>query len=470
MAEDALPPSLQESVLAALVFDTKFGAAIAAQVLPRHFDDVYREIAERVLDYRRQFGRPPGRAHLDDLFARALAEGRTPRLRRILFGLAALAEGLNGEYVLSRTEEFVRQQQLKAALIEANSRFEQGGEGMAVEVESILSGALRYRTQTLDAGTFLNDPGRSLKFLESQAAGISLGIPQFDQMGLTLRPKEMFLYIGPKGSGKSMSCVHVGVQAMMQRQKVLHLSLEWPEERVAARYYQRLFAASTRPDKFQRSTLEFDNLGRLSGFHTRWVTPKWSFSDSEARRELIRKLKPWGTRLGRIVIKYYPSGSLTIQQLEGYLDFLEMQHCFIPTVLIVDYPDLMTQDSKNLRISLGRTFVDLRGIAGKRNLALFIPTQGNRSVLNAKKVRSSDVSEDISKVFTADNVITYQRTPAEKRMGLARLVVEHARDVADGTTIVLTQSYATGQYVLSSAFMQPAYWEALEGDDESGGE
>src|ERR1035441_7533933 len=99
MAEDNLSPSLQESILAALVFDEKAGAVIAGQVLPRHFDDTYREIAEKVLGYRKRFGRPPGRAHLDDLFSKVLEAGRTPRLRRMLFSLAELAEGLNGDYV-----------------------------------------------------------------------------------------------------------------------------------------------------------------------------------------------------------------------------------------------------------------------------------------------------------------------------------------------------------------------------------
>lgn len=470
MPTEEIPPSLQESILAALVFDERSGATIAAQVQPRHFDETYREIAERVLAYRRKYNRAPGRAHLDDLFARVLVDGRTPRLRRVLFGITELADGINGEYVVAQTQEFIRQQQLKSALIDANGRYEQGGEGLAQDVEAIFAGALRFRAQTLDAGTFLSDAKKGLKFFDQAEDGISLGIKELDNLGVALYPQKMMLYVGPKSSGKSWACVHVGKQGLLQRHKVLHVSLEMDEPEVIKRYYMSLFAAATRSDKFDRALLEFDDLDRLSGFRIRKMSPKWDFSQPGAKRELTRRLKSWGARLSRLVVKNFPSGSLTMSQLEGYLDFLELEHKFIPTLLILDYPDLMSQDAKNLRISLGRTFVDLRGLGQKRNLTLFVPTQGSRAtVRNGKRVRSSDVTEDISKVFTADNVITFQRTEAEKERGLARLELAHARGMPDGAMVVITQSYWTGQYALSSALMQKAYWEQLnelEGDGE----
>jgi hypothetical protein len=462
MPRDEIPTSLQESILAALLFNEKAGAAVAAQVTPALFDESYREIAERALGYRRRYGKPPGLTHLDDLFGKLLSPGRAPRLRRAVFELAELAEGLNGDYVVARTQEFIRDQKLKTALVEANGRYEQGGENRTEEVENILSAALRYRSTTLGAGTFLSDTKRSLKFFDRGATGISFGIPIFDQMGLVLAPKEQTLLIGPKGSGKTWSCVHVGAQGLLQRQRVLHLSLEMDEPYVTARYYQKLFAAARRPDKFDKTILEFDRMGRLAGFRTRKTTPRWDFSSSTAKRELLKRVQRWGTRLDRLVVKYFPSGQLTMSQLEGYLDYLEAQHNFVPTLLIVDYPDLMKQDSKDLRISLGQTFVNLRGIAGDRNMALFTPTQGGRLTIGAKRTRSKDVTEDISKVFTADTTITYQRTEAEKRMGLARLSVEHSRGTSDGSTIIITQSYSTGQWVLQSSLMQDAYWQRMK--------
>jgi hypothetical protein len=757
MPIEEIPPSLQEGILSALIFDERHGAVIAGQVTPALFDEGYREIAERVLAYRRKYRKAPGRTHLDDLFGKLLQPGRAPRIRRLVFDLAELADTINGDYLVARTQEFVRQQRQKSALIEANSRFEQGGEGLADDIDAIFSRATKFRAQTMERGTFLNDTSRSLKFFERSSNGISLGIEVLDRLGVLLAPKEQTLLISPKGclagdtlidcprdlsvypqgipikelvgkqfytyswsfeqskpcvskvldvwcsgvkpvyrvrlysklrqrvgnkrggtrrakylpplelvgtfdhpvllangswrklgelqpkdslkslyrraesgeggycclswtaattnsvrehqfvcsgvhgprpgtakefhahhrndssydnspnnlewkassdhasdhlaaanrrgttgwkvtgkhprgmlgklhlektkerqrkvgvllakskernssgrfvkspnhtvvsveylgiqpvfdmevegsgnfvangvfvhnSGKSWCCVNVGVQGLLNNRRVAHISLEMPEPQVTGRYYQRVFAAAMRPDKYNKSYLEFDErLQRLTGFRTRLLTPKWSFTETGAMRELKRRISgPWGQRFGNLVVKSFPSGQLTIQGLEAYLDYLELEEKFIPHVLIVDYPDLMAMDSKNLRISMGRTFVELRGLAAARNLALFTPTQSGRDTIGGKYTKSGNVTEDISKVFTADQTLTYQQTPAEKVRGLARVMIEHARGVPDGTMIIITQSYATGQYALQSAIMQNAYWErlnALSGDD-----
>jgi hypothetical protein len=470
MPIEEIPPSLQEGILAALIFDERYGTIISGQITPALFDEGYREIAERVLAYRRKYRKAPGRTHLDDLFGKLLQPGRAPRIRRLVFDLAELADTINGDYLVARTQDFVRQQKQKSALIEANSRFEQGGEGLADDIDAIFSKATRFRAQTMERGTFLNDTSRSLKFFDRNSNGISLGIEVLDRLGVLLAPKEQTLLIAPKGSGKSWCCVNVGVQGLLNNKRVVHLSLEMPEPQVTGRYYQRVFAAAMRPDKYNKSYLEFDErLQRLTGFRTRLLTPKWSFSEPGALRELKRRISgPWGQRFSNLVVKSFPSGQLTVQGVEAYLDYLELEEKFIPHILIVDYPDLMSMDAKNLRISMGRVFVDLRGVAFARNLALFTPTQSGRDTIGGKYTKSSNVTEDISKVFTADQTLTYQQTPAEKARGLARIMIEHARGVPDGTMIIITQSLATGQYALQSAIMQSAYWErlnALSGDN-----
>lgn len=464
-AAEVLAGSLQESVLAVLAFDQKFGALISAQVQPENFDGHCHEIAAAVLAYRKRYNKPPGKTHLEDLFSRSKldpSDRKTHSLRRLLVNLSAQAEGINAEYVASRAQDFVRAQKLKSALLAANERYMQGGAEAVTEVEDILHTALRFRQTTLDAGTFLSDADKALEFLTKQEDFYSLGIPQLDRISVGPAAKQMLLYIAPKGSGKSWLSVHVGRQGLMQRAKVVHVSLEMDEARVLARYYQSFFGIARRPDSYAYAALEIDELERLTGFKIAKNKPRLDFSDPEIKKILRGKVKHWGARFERLVIKSFPSGTLTVSQLRGYLDYLEMAHKFIPNILIVDYPDLMRQDSDNLRVSLGRTFVDLRGLADERNLALVAPTQSNRSGIGAKRVSSGNTSEDISKVFTADTVLSYSQTDAEKQLGLARLTVEHARDTETGTCVLLAQSYVTGQYVLESATLNNSYWDRLK--------
>ena len=145
MADELFTESLQEAVLAALAFDAKHGQLIAAQVVPEHFSGPYREIAEAVLSYRQQYARPPGAAHLEHIFSRTQLDPSnrsTAALRRTLVNLSQAAEGINGEYVLNKTQGFIRHQKLGAALLAANERYVQGGEAAASETEDILQGGL----------------------------------------------------------------------------------------------------------------------------------------------------------------------------------------------------------------------------------------------------------------------------------------------------------------------------------------
>lgn len=465
MAADTLPTPLQESVLTTLTFDKRWGALIAAQVTPDNFDDPYREIARRVLDYRKRYGRPPGQEHLDDLFGEILG-GRSKAknagtLKHVLLGMAAQAEGLNGEYVAGRVGDMVHEQRIKQALFLAGERYQQGGDNRIVDVEAILREALQPRGEQMDAGVFLNDTKKTLSFLDLDQDLIPLGIPEIDRLGIGLIPQELLLYIGPKGTGKTMFSVHCGKQALLHRERVVHITNETRTARVIGRYYQSFFAAARKPDRTDQTVFEFDRLGRMVGFRREQRKPSLSWQDPDVRQQLRDKIKPWGAQFGRLVVRDYPSGSLTIPIMTNYLDFLEQAHGFIPTVLIVDSPDKFKIPLAEFRLGTRRVYEDLRGLASSRNLAIMATTQGNRESIGARQVRSTNVAEDIGKVQEADNVLTFSRTEAEERFGLGRLSVQHARNTEGGAMVLLAQNYALGQYVTDSTYLDPDYWKRL---------
>jgi energy-coupling factor transporter ATP-binding protein EcfA2 len=467
MSRAATPPvSLQESILATLLFSEKAGV-LAGLVEVKHFDDPYRNVASAALDYYSKFKKPPGRAHLDDLFAVQLADRNSP-VRRILLGLVDLVEGLNVEYVISRVQVFVRDQRIKAALIEANSRYEVGGdeETRAEEIETIFSDALRERVGPTFDPIFANQD-RILDFLTQvdKNEGYSLGISQFDDLGLRLKAKELLLFLAPKGIGKSWFCNHVGKKCIEQGAKVAHLTLENSKEITAQRYFQSFFNGALTNEDVVYTKLRFKDGWLVGRERSDRKKPAIAFNDPRAKRLLREEMKWWGLRLGNLVIEQYPSGRLTVRQVESWLDFLESNHNFIPNVLIIDYPRLMRMSADNLRIDIGQTFVELRGIAVSRNLALVCPHQGNRSTIGARRTRSKEAGEDISVIQTADTTVSMSRTDAEEALGLARLSVEHSRNTPGGIEIVITQSYATGQFIRESAKMTREYWDEFKAEE-----
>lgn len=470
--EEQLSAALQVLVLAALCFDKGHGAAIAAQVRSEHFDGVWRDFVARVLAYRKRHGKPPGKGQIKDI-ADQVAFGKNNSLlkNRLLPDLIAESEGLNAEYIATRVSDFVRRQTLKRAIVEASDRYAQDDDKLVPDVERIMHRALRARQQTMSAGIFLDDLD-AIQFVNQHEDVISLGIPELDALQIGLIPKQLLLFLGPKGSGKTWFCCHCGVKALLQRQKVVHYSLEMHEAEVIPRYYQNLFGVAMTPDRYVRTAFELDELNRVVDIKTRSVKPKLDFRQDNIKKILKSKIKAFGSRFGGLVVKSFPTSSLTISQLAGHLDYLEEVEHFIPNVVIIDYPKLMYADRKQLRIDIGQNIEELRGLASARNFAIVAPHQGTRATIGAKRVRSSQAGEDISVVQTADTVIAISRTESEERLGLARLSIEHSRRSRSKQEILITQAYDIGQFVTSSTLMQNNYWEVLRkyGDDDGDGE
>lgn len=462
---DRLTTTLQESILTLLVMNDREGQIASGLLSSDYFDSVYSGIVDKVLKYRKVYNKAPGPSHIDDIFDDVLSDKEHADYsfyRGVVQSVLANGDSLNPGYVLSRVSEFVRGQQLKQAVLSAADRYSFGGEGLVPDIEKILIDAIKIQVHSLDSGIFLNDRSRSLNFLNQQAQAYSLGIPELDRKDVGLTPKELMVFIAPKGSGKSWFCIHVAKLALLQRANVVHITLEMSEDRAVQRYYQSLFAVSKRDEQIEQYLFQLDELERICGFEKKTRKPLLTFAQPNIISVLSKKIGDWGTRFGRIVVKQFPTKSLTVPQLRAYLDMLEVSHKFVPHILIVDYPDLMWTDPNNQRISIGRVFEELRGLAVERNLAVLAPTQANRAGIESGKVTGVHVAEDISKLNTADQVLTYSQTKLEKEKGLARIYVEKSRNDEDKFTVIISQHYGTGQFALSSARMHSNYFDQLD--------
>lgn len=462
-----LTQSLQESVLTLLAIDDEQGAIAANLIDTELFEPPLDDIAHRAIEYRRRFHKAPGLSHVDDLFDEIISDPKNKKQRiyqQILGAIVEQAKGLNAPYVLSRLHEFMRQQELKAAVLEAAQRYTQGGDDLVPAVEGILHKALKFKHEPLDAGTFLNDKKRSLAFLTNPSAfSYALGIPELDRRQIGPTIGQALAFTAPKGRGKTWLCIHASIMAVLQNARVVHISLEMSEEELMQRYMQRLFAVSKRRDKYQYTTFELDDLNRVVGFDLEKRKPELHLQDERIIRKLSKKLDQFGSRFGRLIVKQFPTSSLTMGQLEAYLDNLELSCKFTPTVLVLDYPKLMGLDRRQeLRLALGLRLEELRGLCIRRNMAGIFPLQGNRESEGVKLITGQHVGEDYSLGQTADVHLTYNQTPFEHKLNLARLYVDKARGDDDKFTILLTQNYTTGQFVTGSAYMPNDYFEKVK--------
>jgi hypothetical protein len=287
------------------------------------------------------------------------------------------------------------------------------------------------------------------------------------------------MLIAPTGYGKTWGLIHIGKQAIKLRKRVAHISLEMEEEEVVQRYWQNLFSITKRDAEAEVTTFELNDEGELEDFGLEVVTPEWTFQSPDLATEMETHVNSYAKYMDYLRVKSFPTSSLTPDKLEAYLDNLEVAEKFIPDMVVLDYVKLMKTDPRNLRVSLGRMYEELRGMSKRRNFALVTAAQGNRESLKATTVRGVHTGEDISLVQSSDIAITYSQTASEKKYGLARLYVEKARAEEDKFAVLITQSYALGQFALDAVRLPSDYWDQLgdmtgqeedEEEEESGEE
>jgi hypothetical protein len=463
--------ALQENLLTLLCFDDNHCKLIRYAISSKDVfeSSLFREVAGHAISFIDTFGTAI-KDHLPDELEAVLTgddKRRANLFKELILNMRATAASLNSEYVISQLNAFIRQQHLKTAVVRAVEAIEDGRIDQA-EVE--LQAGLSKQIIAFDKGTALGDPNESLKFLDDTEPGILTGISPLDDADLGPRRKELMLVMAPPSRGKTWALIHLGKWAMLQRLSVLHVTLEMSEDRVAQRYIQSFFAVSKRQARVRVPSFLRDRDGRLEEVVYEDIE-RITLADPNIRAKLATKLTREFRRRPPLVIKQFPTGALTMTMLRAYLDGMERHHHFVPDVLIIDYPDLMSLDTANMRIDTGKLYKDLRGIAVERNMAVVGATQSNREGSRARVVDESMVAEDFSKIMIADTIVSYSQTEAEKKLGLARLFAVKSRNDESKFTVLIGQAYAIGQFALDAVAMQDEYWQQLEGmgrahDDE----
>lgn len=462
--------ALQENFIVLLCYDDKNCITVRNLIPPEFFGGPYAEISRRLYDYIDRYKKAP-KDHIADLLADKLENKKNPRegslYKDIILGIHDQHEGINAEYVMNQLETYVKRQSLRTIAIDLGKQLQLDTDESLEEAERLLSQARTQQASVFDAGLRLSNSDRVLDFLDQQASCFPTGIPEFDKRGFGPTRKELWLYIAAAKRGKTWMLIQLAKMAVLHRLRVCHITLEMSEERSAQRYLQSFFAMAKRKEKKIVTKFERDSLGRMVGFDEIELLPKISMDDPHVRSKLEKKIAKFGPRLlDNIIVKQFPTGSLTVRQLSSYLDSLESSDHFVPDLLIVDYPDLMKIDKDNFRLGIDEIYKELRGIAVERNLALAIVSQGNRSSEKAKQVTGGMVAEAWSKIAHADCIITYNQTEAEHKMGLARLYVSGGRNDEDKINLVISQNYATGTFVVDSVMMSNDYFQKLPQEEQ----
>jgi hypothetical protein len=449
-----LKDNLEDNVLTKLCWDYEMAPVVAMQITADLFSTrEYQRIAQFAMEHVARYGVPP-RVHLRDYLETELRRREGSFLRGIIEGMEELHPSLQSEPVQEKLDLFIAVRKMALSMEEAFGRLDQ------LDVQGARDALYAASAVAKPAeGVWLHDTGKWLSFLnKKEGVEFSSGIDILDEHGIHPDRSELYLHMGPRKSGKTWALIQIGRRAVEKRHDVLHITLENSSEITRLRYTQAFLQFTTEQARTMRIPLfSFDGGGR---FRLDWdqVDPAGAISEKtetglkKAMEGYIYTGKPGSP--GRLLVQEFPTGTLTIPQVNNLLDHLERSERFKPDIVILDYLNLMEiGDVRQHRLSLGRLGVTLRGIAVTRKLAMVTATQTNRASEKAKVISGTHVAEDWSLLGTADTVVTYTQSPQERENNMARLYIDAARNAPDKWIAQISQSYATGQFCIDSVYM-----------------
>lgn len=463
---ERMSPVLQENILALLCFDDDACKTIRVAVgTPKLFESkIYREIAGAAIDFLDSY-KTPIKEHLADEMEAVLTGADrlvAQQYEKLIKQLYAEAPHINKAYVVSQLNKFVRLQHMKSALY---ASVQAADEGDIERVETLWTTALKAQVTTFEGGVDLANVDQSLTYIDRAKTPIMIGVKVLDDQGIGLMPETVMMVQAPLKRGKSWFLCHIGKWALVQRKCVVHITLEMSEELTTQRYHQSLFLITKHDSTVRVPKFSINRDGTMNDL-TYEDIEAMSYADENIRPQLANMIKRRASRWAPFRIKGFPSGSLTIDGLDAYLDGLERFEKIIPDVLIIDYAELMKlnagKDGAQKRAAIGALFVDLRGLAQRRKCAVVTASQTNRAGINKTVSDETDTAEDISKGFTVDTIITYNQTKAEYELGLARLYVAAHRSGEGRQTALISQNYKSGQFCIDSVLVSNKHFEFVD--------
>jgi len=231
-----------------------------------------------------------------------------------------------------------------------------------------------------------------------------------------LSAKELAMVVAPPGVGKSLYLVNQGVRALMQNKKVLYISLEMSEDKIAARFDSVMSLISQK--KLKQS---FNLLQKRLGL----------FNDNFPN--------------GQLMIKEFPTGLANINDIRSLLVQLRNYEDFSPDVILVDYLELLrpTRDGLAEYQAQQRISEELRGIAVESNVLVWTATQTNRQGRAVKLITDSELADAYGKIRTCDYAISLNQTEEEFDDGLMRCYVMKSRNGKQRFVVPLSLDYTT---------------------------
>ena len=395
--------SFQEKIIQALLTDHAWAQNMSEVVDTNYFDLQYLKfLAEKYFSYYATYRSFPTMQLLVTIIKDDLRTGTDIILRdQIIDFLQRIKSNPDMgdlDYVKDKAFDFCRKQAFKEALEKSVDLIHKDEFDSVIE---LLRNAMNVGVTPSIGHDFKED--MEARFVKVNRHACPTGIEELDKRGILnggLGRGELGVIVASAGVGKSHFLTMLGANALRLGKNVLHYTLELSEIAVGLRYDSNI------------TNIPSDEI--------------------QDRKEEVKSILS-KTDMGRLIIKEYPTSSVTVAMLRGHIDKLSLKG-FIPNVILIDYADIMrsSREYDSLRHELKLIYEELRRMSSELNVPIWTASQSNKEGADSDFIDLKNMSEAYAKAAVADCVLTLQRKAQEKATGLGKLYIAKNRAGRDG--------------------------------------
>ena len=396
---------LEKVIIKNIINDSSFLARIANVLKPNLFsEDEYNKVALFYKNFWEKFNKIPSN---DELKIYINNVDLLRAFEKVLNDTINIdINSIEKNILYSNAEKFVKERLAVKTLYSVIDNYKNG----EIDPSELVS-----KFEQIAGISFLFDSGYNLytdvdRYISSQEGAnkrISTGFSSIDKNiggGVLADGKCLAIVTAPTNTGKSIMLGNLAVNAAKQGKNVLIITLEMSEEVYAGRLYSALYNISI-------------NSLPLRG---------------EELKEKISKAK-----YGSIIIKEFPPASMSVAQLDSYInDLYKVGNKF--DLICVDYLTLLAAPGIDSSNEAGKSITrKLRALTYKYSLPIWTACQINREGMGETSPDLKHIAESIAIAAEADLIISLHQQPEDREMNDMRVTFLKSRFGPNGITFKL---------------------------------
>lgn len=308
--------------------------------------------------------------------------------------LIMLAELVPLDPLMDKSEEFVKEKELKNAIQQSIAIYKGESDLAPASIPDIVSKALSKSIDDSHGEFYFDEESakRRRDAYNNPETKIPFKIKKCNEVTSGgIGKKALHCFCGGPNVGKTAWMISLAADYVELGKNVLYITLEMSEAQIGVRFDARFLAHETSEIPTLDADLYFGKLNEL--------------------RE----------KNGKLIIKEYPTNELTGRKLETLVDELYTKHGFVPDVVFVDYLGICSsyylKDRGNIGTYYTKVAEEFRACAQKKDFALWTAQQMTTDALDNTDPTLKNIGYGQGIAKTADMVWFGIRTEEMDSMG-----------------------------------------------------